>query len=475
MAPFYAILVLCAARARAQQVVIGYTSFEEPEVTGGTAVPRFYDAQSGDVDHRLRGGHPGQNPVEYLACSKGAAELGFATYYENTEDCANLPYQSTYCTNGMTDGAKVGVIGDATTTMRGDNDKGGVAPDGTQYYMMSDTDGFLHMRLDPVDVTAYTDVEMRGWVFVRSSSWEERDLLKMWATDSPSEHEVVLVEGTDLDEPATTGNITEDVWVQYSAPLPNFVSVTMSCGVHSDSSLEHVVFDNLQVLGTGPGRSAMYCQGCSGGMFREAGAEVCQDCAAGQFSQDSSAICQLCAEGTYSSSAASMCSSCPADLHLPPVGQQQQGGAVCSMSEAGSCGANGLCSFGNCRCTNGFVGARCDQPNVQYAVTSYTGSTAMQDCRAVPRLIGYTSFEEPTIAGGTTVPMFTDSLDGTTGARSPRDPRSTYQPLKTPLSIHLSTPRAKRGVLVLLVEWPDRCPPGLQINIARLGVLYELV
>ena len=99
----------------------------------------------------------------------------------------------------------------------------------------------------------------------------------------------------------------------------------------------------------------------------------------------------------------------------------------------------------------------------------------MQDCRAVPRLIGYTSFEEPTIAGGTTVPMFTDSLDGTTGARSPRDPRSTYQPLKTPLSIHLSTPRAKRGVLVLLVEWPDRCPPGPQINIARLGVLYELV
>ena len=33
----------------------------------------------------------------------------------------------------------------------------------------------------------------------------------------------------------------------------------------------------------------------------------------------------------------------------------------------------------------------------------------------------------------------------------------TYQPLKTPLLIHLSAPRLKRDVLA---EWPDHCPPG---------------
>ena len=53
----------------------------------------------------------------------------------------------------------------------------------------------------------------------------------------------------------------------------------------------------------------------------------------------------------------------------------------------------------------------------------------------------------------------------------PGRPALACQPLKTPLSIHLSTPRFKRGVLM---EWPE-CPPGSPHQRASLCVLCELL
>ena len=104
---------------------------------------------------------------------------------------------------GLSSGAKLGVIGDAGTVMRGDVFQGGYAPDGSQYYMMEDTDGFVYVEMDAVEVTDYTNVQMKGWVHVESTTWEETDRLKVWASDTGTFTEVVLLEGTELDSAVT--------------------------------------------------------------------------------------------------------------------------------------------------------------------------------------------------------------------------------------------------------------------------------
>ena len=81
--------------------------------------------------------------------------------------------------------------------------QGGYAPDGSQYYMMEDTDGFVYVEMDAVEVTDYTNVQMKGWVHVESTTWEETDRLKVWASDTGTFTEVVLLEGTELDSAVT--------------------------------------------------------------------------------------------------------------------------------------------------------------------------------------------------------------------------------------------------------------------------------
>ena len=126
--------------------MIGYTSFEEPDLVDGNSIPMYID---GDVsrDHELVN-NPGQNPITYAACSRSlrtipdtVRELGFQTFVE---------YQR--ASPGLTDGADViGVIGDVSTKMQRawapppgggalagrarDGHGGGEAPHGDQYYV----------------------------------------------------------------------------------------------------------------------------------------------------------------------------------------------------------------------------------------------------------------------------------------------------------------------------------------------------
>ena len=76
---------------------------------------------------------------------------------------------------------------------------------------------------------------------------------------------------------------------------------------------------------------------------------------------------------------------------------------------------------------------------------------------------------------------------GDTGSQNGRDERAarcalphcgapaTCQPLKTSLSIHLATPRFKRGVLA---RWPGHCPPGTRnspFQPLKIGVCVSVV
>ena len=367
-----AALLLPALAAAQGMAVIGYTSFEEPPTVVGlqanVAVGPYYDRRSGAADHELRA-ERGQNPVAYVACSaipdgSVQAELGFRTFYVRTRE----EDDSFSSAPGMMDGARIGVIGDTTTDMHGDNGQGGPAPDGSQYFALEDTDGFVYVEMDPVAVGDYSGIMMSGWVKIEATSWEEDDRVRIWAEladpAAPTGLEVTLLDVHDVDEGQ---NVTEDVWRQYSAPLPRLgrtTTVTMRFGLDAESSAEEAWFDWFRVLGLGPDRRGQFCSGCGSNTYRMAGSNMCTDCAPGRVSAAGAASCAACEEGKFASP-----------------------------------GPFGGCS--DCRPSD---------PNM--GVTSPPGSASFSDCRPIPRVIGYTSFEEATITGGTTVRAYHDPLGG---------------------------------------------------------------
>ena len=353
-----------------QKIVIGYTSFEEPEpachVTSSyvttCSVQPYLDVLPQSSDHWLLS-RSGANPVTYVACSaipdgSVQAELGFKTYYMNTG-----------VEGGLADGAKIGVIGDTSTPQRGDSNQGGPAPHGEQYYMLEDTGGFVFVSMDAVAVGDYSSVQMSGWAHLESATWEDTDHVKMWATDDTSGTEVVLLEGTNIDVPAgvSTGNVTQNAWKEYTAALDGFTSAVMRFGVLSDSASKETWWDYMRIEGLGPDRSSLFCGGgdvggCRAGQFRGAGMTACQQCGIGETSADGAASCQLCPAGTYGA-VPGACTPCPS---LPTA-----------------------------------------------STTSPEGSTSRRDCVSAPRVIGFSSFEEATITGGSSVPTYTDPLSGT--------------------------------------------------------------
>eukprot|EP01043_Picozoa_sp_COSAG02_P018494 COSAG02_NODE_865_length_16381_cov_14.799533_3_plen_763_part_00 len=195
-------------------VVIGFTSFEEPSSVQGysSAQSLYYDQVSGSVHHILQE-NSGQNPVSYESCSAGNAELGFRTYYTHidrmgSDGVADGDFFSLFCfcfgillpssllpsavpalLRLYTTGDKIGVIGDSSTIL---GNLGPHAAHGSQFFMLEDTQGFVHVHMDAVNVVDYTAVEMRGWVNVQeldydlcnSATCESRHQLKIWAEEA---------------------------------------------------------------------------------------------------------------------------------------------------------------------------------------------------------------------------------------------------------------------------------------------------
>ena len=106
--------------------LIGYTSFEEPAVV--LDGPTYRDPTSSAFDHELAN-LPGQNIVQYQAGN--GTELGFRSYFVS---------MSSNSRSGLTEsGNSVGVVGD-TSIVESRSFDAGLAPDGTQFYMLEDTD-----------------------------------------------------------------------------------------------------------------------------------------------------------------------------------------------------------------------------------------------------------------------------------------------------------------------------------------------
>ena len=178
----------------------------------------------GASDHSLAN-HPGENPVAYDACSAGlaydsvSAELGFSTFYTNNgrDDEA-----------GLTSGDVVGVVQELAGALA--TSLSITAPDGSQYFTLEDTGGFVFVEMDPVAVADYTDVRLLGWIRIEGENWEANDLVRVWGTYdgencgrgeadgerwdaitcSPSAHEVNVL-GPCAESPCQNGARCENV------------------------------------------------------------------------------------------------------------------------------------------------------------------------------------------------------------------------------------------------------------------------
>eukprot|EP01047_Picozoa_sp_COSAG01_P022644 COSAG01_NODE_1352_length_10614_cov_13.260010_2_plen_2939_part_01 len=259
--PSHALSPVAATSAAQCEYIIGYTSFEEPVlapivyIKGEAHIPAYVDTGDSTFDHVLAN-NPGQNPVSYSACSNGKDELGFHAHYIASNTKAKH--------GGLSNGKDIfGVIGDITTPHQGDLKQGGKAPHGTQYFAMEETGGFAYVKMDPIHVADYAKVSMKAWAHIAQSKWDSHDRVKIWVTDGHTGKELVLLQGTDLDDAAVgqhTGNMMQNVWTEHTADLVGFKSTaTMAFGLQSDDGSKEVWFDHFRIVGAGPDRAQLMC------------------------------------------------------------------------------------------------------------------------------------------------------------------------------------------------------------------------
>lgn len=369
---------------RVVEHVIGYTSFEEPIVVGLSPVPPYIDTQGYDAEGHLLMNNDYQNPVSYVAGSVevaaagsdgrgeggGHRELGFKSFY------CSLPRQSS--SDRLAFGAQIGVIGDTTTVMNGNSGQGGTAPDGSQYFSLEETGGFVTVTMDEVSVVGYPSLEMRAYVHVESAQWGSADRVRVWLSDagrsgnarsgascepqtSASANEVVLLDGSPsrLVEGGSVGTFNPDMWQEYSAPIRDvssdgFEFVAMHFGMRSNSRFERAWFDYFRIIS-----SSSSC----GGRGR------CND------GEDAGSQC-VCDDGYYGAHCRMFCDpvstcgghgACDSSL-TPRAGRcncyDNYYGSGCETycTRAESCGGHGSCNpAGGCICDESWTGSRCDR------------------------------------------------------------------------------------------------------------------
>ena len=282
-------------------VIIGYTSFEESTIVNVSPIPIYVDTLH-MVDHELTQ-TVGSNPISYTRCTGGQNELGFLTFYSASGGV------------GLSDGDSIGVVGDSSTVMNG---QAGVAKDGQQYYMLEDTDGFVWVAMDFVDVASHGNVKMKCWIYAEEADWADgSDLLKVWAMDERTQEEVILINQGNLG--ATTFRDIDGFmhvqgrWNEFGEELPNFSAVSMRFGLTTND--KRVFFDYFRLLGVGPDQSARLCLSCVPGYYADSvGEALCAACPAGRFvpipGSVNATACEDCQTGQYAGPGSSSCAFC---------------------------------------------------------------------------------------------------------------------------------------------------------------------
>ncbi len=204
----------------AHAATVAFTSFEEPEATGG----QYTDAIDPATDHALVN-NTGQPIVNYTSVG---GELGFRSSYINTRD-----------SNGLSDGDFVGVTDfiDASAPFT-------AAPnytDGTQGFQIADADGLMRVELDAVTLDPSATNGLTVDAFLADTNWEADDNARIWVeVDNGLALDLFNSAGSDIDELGVEG-----AWMSLFVDLSTFSTATLFFELDSNSASEALFIDNI--------------------------------------------------------------------------------------------------------------------------------------------------------------------------------------------------------------------------------------
>ena len=140
---------------------------------------------------------------------------------------------------------------------------------------MDDTDGFVYVALDEVDLSGMRNPRASIWVHLEGSNYEPTDAIRVWATTRLcGEIEIIraphlachrwclcidmacaAAEGVlndeahpvSYDESGSEVRIEENSWQQHSASLAGCGSAVVQFGVQTEAAGEEVWFDMVEI------------------------------------------------------------------------------------------------------------------------------------------------------------------------------------------------------------------------------------
>lgn len=204
--------------------VFGFTSFEEPE-----AGDNYVDPNGADNDHDLVN-IPGMNSFDY---DGSGSEIGFDATFINTRDIASGLSDNVGVTDSYDDGFT----------------------NGSQGYVLLDTDGTIQVTFDPVNVEGFDQVFLSIDWFIQSSNYEGAvdadptgsDIFKISIiTDTEDVINIVDVDGDQLEQ------IYSDqfgAWTTLFEEISGIKTAQLVIEVDTNVDSEGIAFDNIQFLG----------------------------------------------------------------------------------------------------------------------------------------------------------------------------------------------------------------------------------
>jgi len=232
----FGILLACAAPARAE-VLLGYTSFEEPVVPANPSQPgvyadRYTDPASAAVNHPLVNVSGFNVPVNYTSVG---GELGFSAYYTNSRN-----------SYGLTQSGSTGVVRNHT----GFHPLNPKPTDGAQQYAIASANGRVTVTLDSVDLTGAVDPVLSLDFALRSTQYFVPDYQRIWLeiNNGGSISEINLLDGRGVD-PDTLGI---EKWNHVSLALPTGTIATLKFENDTTDSANNkmLALDNVRFTAT---------------------------------------------------------------------------------------------------------------------------------------------------------------------------------------------------------------------------------
>ncbi len=219
----------------------------------------------------------------WMAASPAAAGLIASTSFEN--EASLVPYTNAAATGSLPDGTVVDLLNsggtvtdpstvdstassiaagdlgfDATWVSLGsgtglsDGDPVGVSEfpgaassftDGVQGYQIADPDGLYRLTFDAVDVSAFTDVVASVDYFLQGTTWEDEDVLYIFATTDRGTFTLIDTAGSDINDLNIEGRFNTA-----TAIIPDAATVVqLVAEFTSNSGTENLYLDNVRFDG----------------------------------------------------------------------------------------------------------------------------------------------------------------------------------------------------------------------------------